>query len=179
MRPNVALAVLRDLWTPAKWIQKISGESILLPVTVEALDSHKGQVTNALLDCGATGCYINQDFALRNNLFLEHLCRPVPVYNADGTANKNGKIEYTTKLQLTVDDHTEVTTFAVTNTGANDIIIRFNWLKHHNSSIDWKKGTIKFDRCPGDCKRKKQWKLGQEEDEEDIEEGDRIFVVNM
>ncbi|KAG2119662.1 uncharacterized protein F5147DRAFT_564018, partial [Suillus discolor] len=46
----------------------------------------------ALLDSGATGCYIDEGFARAKGLTLESLPRPIPVYNADGSHNEGGPI---------------------------------------------------------------------------------------
>jgi hypothetical protein len=76
-------------------------------------------------------------------------------------------------------DHAEIFSFAVTDTGKSDIIIGFNWLKQHNPEIDWQKQTIRFSRCPAACKRARLWEEWEEEDNADVEEGDRIFVMKM
>jgi hypothetical protein len=39
-------------------------------------------------------------------------------------------------------DHAEVFSFVVTDTGKSDMIIGFNWLKQHNLEIDWQTQTI-------------------------------------
>jgi hypothetical protein len=64
-------------------------------------------------------------------------------------------------------------------TGKSDIIIGFNWLKQHNPEIDWQKQTIRFSRCPAACKQARLWEEWEEEDNADVEEGDRIFVTKM
>jgi hypothetical protein len=76
-------------------------------------------------------------------------------------------------------DHAEVFSFAVTDTGKSDVIIGFNWLKQHNPEIDWQRQTIRFSRCPAACKRARLWEEWEEEDNTDIGEGDRIFVTKM
>ena len=54
----------------------------------------------ALLECGATGCYINEGFTNVKNLPMDHLPRPVPVYNADGSHNEGGPITHTVTLRV-------------------------------------------------------------------------------
>jgi hypothetical protein len=76
-------------------------------------------------------------------------------------------------------DHTEIFSFAVTDTGKSNIIIGFNWLKQHNPEIDWQKQTIRFSRCPAAWKRARLWEEWEEEDNAEVEEGDRIFVTKM
>jgi predicted aspartyl protease len=120
----------------------------MIPVVIETTDDWRGFTIDALLDCGATGCYIDEGFAKSKFLNMKHLPRSIPVYNADGTHNEGGPIQFTVDLRITIGNHTEVFPFAVTNTGKTDIIVGYNWLHLHNPSVDWKTGTLKFNRCP-------------------------------
>ncbi|KAG2749343.1 hypothetical protein P692DRAFT_20668504, partial [Suillus brevipes Sb2] len=109
--------VLRELKHPRTWIRKINQNSVVTPVTIGTLDDQRTFQLNALLDCGATGCYIDEGFARAKGLNLESLPRPIPVYNADGSHNEGGPIRSVVKLRLQVQDHIEVFNFAVTNIG--------------------------------------------------------------
>ena len=60
----------------------------------------------------------------------------IPVYNADGTLNKNGSIKEFTTLQITIDNHSERIDLAVTDLGDTDLFLGHDWLKIHNPSID-------------------------------------------
>ena len=83
-RPD-AINVINELRRGVQWIRSIRGNSVMVPCTVESLHDGRGHTVSALLDSGATGCYVDRDFAERNALDIERLPRPVPVYNADGT----------------------------------------------------------------------------------------------
>ena len=48
----------------------------------------------ALLDSGATGCFIDKSWALDRRLRLSKLVKPVPVLNVDGTRNQEGDITH-------------------------------------------------------------------------------------
>ena len=63
----------------------------------------------------------------------------IPVYNTDGSFNQNGAITKVVNLCLTVQDHTEKITLAVSNLGKTDVFIGHEWLKKHNPYIDWTK----------------------------------------
>ncbi|KAI6099446.1 hypothetical protein EV401DRAFT_1878178, partial [Pisolithus croceorrhizus] len=54
-------------------------------------------------------------------------------------------------LRLSISDHSELFTCAVTNTGKSPLIVGFDWLHKHNPSVDWHMGKISFDRCPPSC----------------------------
>jgi hypothetical protein len=47
---------------------------------------------DALLDSGATGCYIDDGFVKAKSLNLETLPHAILVYNADGLRNEAGLI---------------------------------------------------------------------------------------
>ncbi|KIM54687.1 hypothetical protein SCLCIDRAFT_99939, partial [Scleroderma citrinum Foug A] len=77
----------------------------------------------ALLDSGATGCFVDNSWALDRHLQLSKLMKPVPVLNVDGTRNE------------------EV-----------PLILSHDWLKKHNPNIDWTTGDVRLSCCPPECK---------------------------
>jgi hypothetical protein len=68
----------------------------VLRVTLVGKKSGQEISARALLDSGAEGIIINEDFARRNKLTLKTLVNPLPVKNVDGTLNKRGSVRYTT-----------------------------------------------------------------------------------
>ena len=52
------------------------------------VDSH------ALIDSGATRCFINYDFIAKNNWPKEWLASPILAHNADGSQNHKGMIHF-------------------------------------------------------------------------------------
>ena len=77
---------------------------------------------------------------------------PQPVYNADGTLNSLGRITDYVDMQMTIHDHSERISLAVTEIGNPELFIGLEWLRNHNPSIDWAKAKISFDRCPDACR---------------------------
>ena len=75
---------------------KISGESI----------DQKTIETKALLDTGAGGKFINQNFVQNQKIKTKDLEHPIEVFNVDGTPNKRGTITKYTQLDLTINRHT-------------------------------------------------------------------------
>ena len=53
---------------------------------------NKNVETKALLDTGAGGKFIDQNFVLRNSIRTYKLAKPITIYNVDGTENKTGTI---------------------------------------------------------------------------------------
>src|SRR3979490_2444529 len=100
--------------------------------------------TSALVDCGATGLFINTEYVRSNNLSTRRLTSPIPVYNVDGTANEAGAITEIADVVLRYKGHAERTQFAVTWLGKQNMILGFTWLHEHNPEIDWqtKEGRV-------------------------------------
>jgi hypothetical protein len=94
------LEAIAELRKSPQWIQKIDQSSVMIPVVVETIDNRRGFTIGALLDSGATGCYIDEGFTKSKLLNMNQLPRPILVYNANGTHNGGGPIEYTVDLRL-------------------------------------------------------------------------------
>ena len=71
------------------------------------------------------------------------------VFNADGT--KNGEVTKMASLEHEINGHKETLEAAVTDLDGTDMFLGHDWLVKHNPEINWKNGTIKFMRCPGNC----------------------------
>ena len=106
----------------------------------------------ALLDSGATGCFIDKSWALDRHLCLSKLVKPVPVLNVDGTRNQEGDITHYVLLTVGIGKHSERLWCAVTCLGKVPLILGHDWLKKHNPDIDWTTGDVKLSRCPPECK---------------------------
>jgi hypothetical protein len=61
--------------------------SVVVDVEIELMDTAVKQHTQALIDCGATGCFIDIEWATLNNIPTHPLTNLIPVYNVDGIAN--------------------------------------------------------------------------------------------
>jgi hypothetical protein len=78
---------------------------------------------------------MSQWFVDDNEIEVEPLAVAVPVYNADRSLNKGGRITHVACMRLRMQDHAEIFSFAVMDTGKSDNIIGFNWLKQHNPAL--------------------------------------------
>ena len=128
-----------------------SKTSTQLNIVLRSLDVGITYSVAALLDCGATGLFLDTKFVQHHGITTRKLPRAIPVYNVDGTLNKNGSITEEVDLTMVVDNHTEQVSFAVTDLGDKSCIIGHTWLYHHNPEIDWRTGQVEFTRCPSDC----------------------------
>ena len=104
----------------------------------------------ALLDSGAHMCFISERKARSLWMHLEELPQDmqVLVMNADGTTNKVGPMKYSICVIVEYKGHRELIQFLVTETSNSNVVLGYNWLQHHNPSIDWLNGMVKLNRCP-------------------------------
>ena len=77
----------------------------------------------ALLDSGATGCFVDKSWALDRRLQLSKLMKPVPVLNVNGTRNQEGDIMHYVLLTVGVGKHTEKLWCAVTCLGKVPLLL--------------------------------------------------------
>jgi hypothetical protein len=96
--------------------------SLTVDVEIESTDTVVKQYTQALIDCGATGCFIDIEWAKLNNIPTRPLTNPIPVYNVDGTANDAGTITDIADVILHYGTHSERTQLAVTCLGKQSLI---------------------------------------------------------
>jgi hypothetical protein len=95
------------------------------------------QCTQTLIDCGATGCFIDIEWAKLNNVPIYPLSKPIPVNNVNSTENDTGMITDITNVILRYENHSECTQLAVTRLGKQSMILGYNWLHNHNLEINW------------------------------------------
>jgi len=72
--------------------------SLYLWVEIENTETQRKQGICALVDCGATGLFIDREYVKSNRLPTKKLSRPIPVFNVDGTANEAGSISEVVEL---------------------------------------------------------------------------------
>src|SRR3979490_2499834 len=69
-----------------------SDNSLDIDVEIETTDTAMKRNKSALVDCGATGLFVDTEYVRLNNIPTRRLTSPIPVYNVDGTANEAGAI---------------------------------------------------------------------------------------
>jgi hypothetical protein len=125
--------------------------SLTVEVEIESTDTAVRRCTQALIDCGATGCFIDIKWAKLNNIPTRPLTKPIPIYNVDGTTNDAGMITDIANVILRYEKHSERTQLAVTRLGKQSLILGYNWLCNHNPEINWQTKDIKMSHCPVQC----------------------------
>jgi hypothetical protein len=96
--------------------------SLAVEVEIESTDTAVRRCTQALIDCGATGCFINIKWAKLNNIPTRPLTKPIPVYNVNGAANDAGAITDIANIILRYENHSEHTQLAVMRLGKQSLI---------------------------------------------------------
>ena len=126
-------------------------QELMVKVDLKTLDTQRQMDENALLDCGATGLFMDTKWAKENFIFMTELEYLIHVYNVDGSRNSVGSITHKAMLIMIHKGHREKVTFKICDLGKVNLIIGYTWPKKHNPEIDWTMGKIKFTRCPPEC----------------------------
>jgi len=116
-------------------------------------------VTEVLLDSGATGLVMSEEFARRHKFKRTKLERLVYVRNVDGMLNYVEPIVDTVEVEIFFKGHKERTLIDVIGGQKWSVIWGMHWLACHNPEIDWKTEVVKMTRCPDECRKK--WRTGR------------------
>ena len=120
---------------------------IMLPIHLKTTDTMEETSMEAMVDTGATGDFIDQDFVNQAKLPTRKLSQLVPVYNVDGSPNKAGSIHEVVDVVMAYNGHSERILLVVTRLGKQSMILGFSWLNKHNPEIDFRARTVKMTRC--------------------------------
>src|ERR1700678_4528394 len=106
--------------------------NIDLTISGESLGYKRSAKTTALLDTGAGGKFIDQNFVRNEKIEtkkLEYLIEVylIEVFNVDGTPNKRGTITKYAWLDLTINGRTRTHRLLVTGLGKKKIILGYPW----------------------------------------------------
>ena len=159
-------AVLNSLLTPfdnSKSPESVNTEELVLELRRSVTIKREVKVpikvqgpafpikVDALLDSGATGCFIDKSWALERRIQLKPLKNPIPVLNVDGTRNQAGDITHFVSVIIKIGKHAEKLWCAVTCLGKTLLILGHTWLRKHNLDVDWSSGKITLNKCPQEC----------------------------
>jgi len=116
-------------------------KSIQIPISLTG-ENHKTTETQALVNCGASGCFVDAALVTHLGWHTTRLASPWTAYNVNGTLNNNGLIRLTVSLTLQIGDKDEHRAFYVIQCGNKDIILGLPWLREANPVINWAAGTV-------------------------------------
>lgn len=76
-------------------------------VVVKTVDTGEMVQLSALVDSGATGMFVDEQFVKEQGWNLDEVSRPIPIFNIDGTLNASGNVKHTIDLVLEIQGHRE------------------------------------------------------------------------
>jgi len=106
----------------------------------------------ALVDFRCTYIGIDKQLVKDKRIQTKPINFSFEVFNVDGT--KNGEVTRVAPLEIEINGHKEQLEAAVIDLDGTDMFLGHDWLVKHNLEVNWKNGTIKFTRCPGQCTMK-------------------------
>ena len=114
-----------------------------IPVSIICKD--RTVKTNALIDSGAGGLFIDESFARQSKLPLLPILHPISVFNIDGTPNVNRTITNKVMGDLIIAGDKQKSELSTTLLGKETAILGLPWLKSQKAIINWTKGTLDLD----------------------------------
>ena len=120
-----------------------------LCIPIKILVNNQIIETTAIIDCSATGSFINLELIVLAKFPLQRLDRQVKVYNVDGTTNSKGNIVWETNVNLQFPKHQENVKLMVLNLGRKQIILGMPWLRKWNPITDWVRKRVSIPRLIG------------------------------
>ena len=123
-------------------IATIKSNSLSISISIKNTKENKNIETLGLIDSGAGGKFINQNYVRNTGFKIQTLERPIVARNVDGTENKKGKITSFVDLEPTINEKKMMTRLLITGLGKQRIILGFPWLNEHNPDINWKTGEF-------------------------------------
>ncbi len=102
----------------------------------------------ALVDSGATNCFMSEGFIRRMKLGKQPLQRPRKIWNIDNMANQAGEITHYITLNIQTRGTQKTIQFLVTNIGNEDIILGYPWMATFKPQFTWKNRVINKKELP-------------------------------
>ncbi len=96
----------------------------------------------ALIDSGATDCFMSEKFVQRMKLGKRPLQKPWKIWNIDNTANRAGEITHYIILNIQTGRVKKRIRFLITNIGSEDIVLGYPWMAAFEPKFTWKNGVI-------------------------------------
>ena len=126
-------------------------KSLTIPVQLRSKKANRSVQCKALVDSGATGSFISWWLVKQYCMKKVPLPKPITIRNADDTTNKYGQITHQVFLVVKIQKHHEVLRLYISDVGEDDLLLGYNWLRHHNPLINWQEPSIDFSHCNLDC----------------------------
>ena len=104
--------------------------------------------TTTLIDCRATGNFIDIGLLSKANFPLQRLPKPIRAYNVDGTANAKGTIRWKAHTDILFSRTRETSDLMILSLGHQQIILGMPWLCKWNPKINCTANTVSILKSP-------------------------------
>jgi len=104
--------------------------------------------TTALLDSGATENFMNLAYAKWLKLPIKMLRYPRPLFNVDGSTNKQGDLKFYTDLAMRTGAVKKNMRFFLSDLGNHQLILGYPWFAAYQPKVDWARGWIDVSQLP-------------------------------
>ena len=102
-----------------------------------------------LVNSGCTYMGIDKQLVKDKRIQMKSIDFSFEVFNTDRT--KNEEVTKVAPLEIEINGYKETLEAVVTDLDRMDMFLEHDWLVKHNLEVNWRNGTIKFTRCPGNC----------------------------
>ena len=133
----------------------VERNTLFIPIEIRTQKNGKS-VEKAMIDSGAGGKFIDQNFARNSRMKIQNLDEPLKALNVDGTENKRGTIRQYVDLEFAINGKPQTQRLLLTGLGKQKIILGFPWLHEQNPQINWKTGEFKWPTYIPNIKRIRQ-----------------------
>jgi len=110
--------------------------------------SLKRAETTTLLDSGATENFMNLAYAKWLKLPIKTLQYPQPLFNVDGSTNKQGDLKFYTDLTMRTGTIRKNMRFFLSDLGNHQLILGYPWFAAYQPKVDWARGWIDVSQLP-------------------------------
>jgi hypothetical protein len=110
------------------------------------IDFHPHSIkVKALLDSGASACFIDKNLVKRHNLPIVPKKYLVTVEVIDGRPLISGDVTHETKpLDIILEGHRSTIVFNIISSPSNLLVLGLSWLEKINPDIDWEKRKLTY-----------------------------------
>ena len=140
--------------------KKKAKREVVVKIGLKQEEEEEGIVTEMLLDSGATGLVMSEEFVRKHRFKRTKLERLIYMRNVDGMLNYAGPIRDTVEVEIFFKGHKERMSIDVIGGQKWTVILGMPWLACHNPEIDWKTGEVQMTRCLEECGKK--WRTGKQ-----------------
>jgi len=124
---------------------------IILLIEISTTDTSEVHSIKVLLDSGAMGNFIDQDFVRMKGISTWNISRPILVYNVDSSPNEAGQSSEVVDIVLRYKTHSKRMLLTISSLRKQSMILGYIWLKDHNLEVDWQTGEIYMNRYSPRC----------------------------